>query len=1391
MINTSTTLKNVEKWSAYILCIVFYAVAFTDVASANSIQLNNITFSSQNTDDGYIDISFDISWNNSWRTDNLNGQGINSWDAAWVFIKYRVDGGSWQHAKLLETGHNPGSGTEAVLQVGLVNERIAFNSVDNPAVGVFLYRESNGSGTFQSEGVQLRWNYAVDGVPDQADFEIDLIAIEMVYVAPGSFFAGTGSFFDFATFLEGGSFDEPFWVTPAWDKSIGDVSGSLYDSEAQFFDTSFIGEDGTLNDNYPVGLDGFYMMKHPISQQLYADFLNTLTLTQQENRVDGSPLDAVGTYANQENRNGIRIAVSGVTETQFTSAMPAVYETDFPFLPQNFLSWPDAAAFADWAGLRPFTELEYEKAARGTATPVEAEFAWGGASFTGLTGLINTGLENERASNGSANAHIGYSGSIQGPVRSGIFATAVSTRAQAGASFYGVMELSGNLFEQVINVATSSARAFEGIHGDGTLLFNGASNMENWPGHTVRDGVSGTDGVGLRGGSWLAMMNESQVSDRSNIIFSNSERSGDIGFRGARSLPSSDIIEVPLPENAILDIDGNIYLTEMINGRRWMTNNLKTTRFRDGSPILSGLDNNAWQFTTTGAFTTYPFGGGVADNTDGLASSSQVVEAYGLLYNWYAMNDERGLCPEGYSVPTNEIWQELIDYAGSSSASALRSTRTAPDAHPRWEQPNTGATDALNFAALPGGARADIGLYQALAFSGFWWTADYLFGSETTRYVRMNHNQTQVTSDLISRNYGMSVRCVEGTFEQAATPPIILPEPPAEFYFSSVTISITTNTTGGQIYYTTDGSEPDASSTLYTEPFELTETATIRAVTVAAGLTNSTVAEAIFTVVEPDVVDADGNGYLIVSIGVGQEWLVPNLRTTTYNDGTPIATGLDNAAWAANTSGAFAIYPPELVNRIETEQQMVDAYGLLYNAGAINNSENGGICPTGFMVPREQEWNRLRMDLQDGGFGSGQNGRALKSDRTAPLAHPRWDSPNVATNNYLFSALPAGQRNANGSYGLIGQRARFWSSTEVFENFYYTEGLWHSVGNLTSENMAGNVGMSVRCVSIPEELRATPVFDPPAGEYLGFVEVSISSDVPSPFILYTLDGSLPDEDSNVCSINPNCFHYNVTGPIVLSSSATVTAIARYQIAGGGQGFTPPVVAEYVVNPNFSTVTDIDGNEYTTVQIGTQMFMTENLKVTRFRDGTLIPTGLTATEWTTTEGAAFAVYDHNQFGNDINSEQAMIDAYGLLYNWEAVNDERGLCPDGWSVPSFEDLRWGLQEFIGFINQGGKLKSTRTEPLPHPRWNSPNAGATDQFFFNALPGGTRRAVSGLYGELGFSGTWWLSTEIESNPSLAQSFQLYAQNDLEAEDAEFLYYNNTNKREGLSVRCFQDIE
>ncbi len=198
---------------------------------ANNIQVTNVTLTGQNTDEDYWLVQFDLEWENSWRTDNLfpdDGHYVGNWDAAWVFVKYRVNEVEWRHAKLHSSGHSTGSGTPAALEIGVPNERATFDTTNNPGVGAFIYRSQNGSGTFSTTANQLRWNYGVDGIPDTAELDIKVFAIEMVYVAPGPFWLGSGGD-EFGRFHAGGSSNTtPFQATVSWDGCIENTSGCLW-----------------------------------------------------------------------------------------------------------------------------------------------------------------------------------------------------------------------------------------------------------------------------------------------------------------------------------------------------------------------------------------------------------------------------------------------------------------------------------------------------------------------------------------------------------------------------------------------------------------------------------------------------------------------------------------------------------------------------------------------------------------------------------------------------------------------------------------------------------------------------------------------------------------------------------------------------------------------------------------------------------------------------------------------------------------------------------------------------------------------------------------------------------------------------------------------------------
>jgi len=194
----------------------------------------------------------------------------------------------------------------------------------------------------------------------------------------------------------------------------------------------------------------------------------------------------------------------------------------------NWISSDDALAFADWSGLRPYSELEFEKACRGVLFPYVNENAWGNTNATYATSISNPGLTNEVAGNVGANYAFNNDAGVQGPLRCGSFARAATNREQAGATYYGVMEMSGNLWEYVVSVGILASRSFnKNNHGNGSLTVAGVSDVVSWPVN-----------MGIRGGAFNAVAAASQVSDRGNASSAyTSMRYQSTGIRLARANP--------------------------------------------------------------------------------------------------------------------------------------------------------------------------------------------------------------------------------------------------------------------------------------------------------------------------------------------------------------------------------------------------------------------------------------------------------------------------------------------------------------------------------------------------------------------------------------------------------------------------------------------------------------------------------------------------------------------------------------------------------------------------------------------------------------------------------------------------------------------------------------
>ena len=205
--------------------------------------------------------------------------------------------------------------------------------------------------------------------------------------------------------------------------------------------------------------------------------------------------------------------------------------------------------------------------------------------------------------------------------------------------------------------------------------------------------------------------------------------------------------------------------------------------------------------------------------------------------------------------------------------------------------------------------------------------------------------------------------------------------------------------------------------------------------------------------------------------------------------------------------------------------------------------------------------------------------------------------------------------------------------------------------------------------------------------------------------------------------------------------------------------------------NKITLTDVDGNTYDAVEIGSQIWMSENLRVTHYRNGDEVPRR-DRLHWDASgsEGA-YCNYD--------DQEDSFADTYGRLYNWAAVADQRKLAPEGWHIPS--EAEWlELGNFLqGDSIAGGKLKETGTG-----HWHSPNTGATDEVDFRALPAGERVTSLTEDDGLGLYGAFWTSTPSDVFPTSAL-FRV-----LGYDTAELGGRNDSaNKSGGFSVRCVKD--
>lgn len=461
-------------------------------------------------------ISFTIQWDNSWRV----SPAPSNWDAVWVFVKRQAcdqpNENPWLHEVLASSGH---SVTGSQLQVDLPADKR----------GVFIRRNADGIGNITQSTVTL--TLASDVNSDN----IGLFGMEMVNVPQGNFYVGDGRP-DLNAFTNG-STDSPLLITASLQAN-GLGASSNYQKNSY-------GSTGALPATFPLGYNSFYCMKYEITTAQYTAFLNTLTYNQQlrmqEDPNTTPPTSPVGTIMNQDLGYSIEVMTPGISTINLT---PAVYgndannnnvyneEDDGLALPVA-IRIKDTMAFLDWAALRPMSEFEYEKACRGPLTPVMNEFAWGTTDSYSVWwwgGRINKFTKNEVLNIAPLGPHNVGQGMVW---RVGVAATPTSDRLHAGATYYGILDMTGNVYERAVGGYNFDYSSFSTVNGDGNLDSEGFANVIGWP--IDKNNRDTYESYYMKKGGSTRRDQMMQVSNRQILNWGDGNRYNVSGGRGVRS----------------------------------------------------------------------------------------------------------------------------------------------------------------------------------------------------------------------------------------------------------------------------------------------------------------------------------------------------------------------------------------------------------------------------------------------------------------------------------------------------------------------------------------------------------------------------------------------------------------------------------------------------------------------------------------------------------------------------------------------------------------------------------------------------------------------------------------------------------------------------------------
>lgn len=420
------------------------------------------------------ELEVELAWTDAWRDDRNH-------DALWVTAR----SAGAPSAGLLRLA---GIDAPSTLQVFVSDDRR----------GAFVSRAGEGRGDVSGR-ITLRFEEPVD------PGDVRTAAIEMVFVPDGAFEAGD----DHPDAVSAGAFFAPDEdEAPTGPVRIED-EGPLEVPEELAYDAGEVPQyrgdgRGPVPAAFPKGTRGFYVMKYELRQGQYARFLEELPEAWRAAR-RMSDREAPG------------------ADSYTIEAVGPDFRATAPERPCNFVSWDDTCAFLDWYGLRPMTELEFEKAARGPRRPLPLDYPWGTARRDDVERRVDPSRDLAAVELGEEGVH------------------GAGERLRLGLSHYGVWDLSGSLWERVVSLGHPAGRAFRGTHGDGRLGADGRANQADWP--AADESGRAADGIGYRGGAEYFAEPDvtnpfSPVAVRTYAAWNGAFRSPTYSARGVRTAPA-------------------------------------------------------------------------------------------------------------------------------------------------------------------------------------------------------------------------------------------------------------------------------------------------------------------------------------------------------------------------------------------------------------------------------------------------------------------------------------------------------------------------------------------------------------------------------------------------------------------------------------------------------------------------------------------------------------------------------------------------------------------------------------------------------------------------------------------------------------------------------------